>query len=326
MLFRWILLLVVLLFTGCNAAKPADEWVEVPATNKDERPEPLDHDVIDAKFAALTNLYQRRPGSKARPTTSPSMVRKEDEIELSDLGLVLRRVKLYRPIDGQAAIFFSETEITNQMYAAYLNETNRFRDDTMVKRAADGEFTQNGNGFVSSTGWPSIHLEDPATMWHGGRFPEDHGIHPVGCLTMDDATGFCQWLKSRYALRGTVRLPTEAEWLSAAYGADRKYPLGNEEKVWTGDSTEPVRARPELRTPDGLFGMWGNVSELILSPLSGYGGEIEDKYSPIITKWVGPSYVSSEAAEPRQSYWGYTHSSNSRSDQWGFRLVFVAGE
>ena len=28
-------------------------------------------------------------------------------------------------------------------------------------------------------------------------------------------------------------------------------------------------------------------------------------------------------AQPRQDYWGYTHGTDDRSDQWGFRVVFV---
>jgi hypothetical protein len=44
-------------------------------------------------------------------------------------------------------------------------------------------------------------------------------------------------------------------------------------------------------------------------------------------QWIGESYEASVirgfAAQPRQDDWGYTHSRKSRSDKWGFRIVFV---
>jgi hypothetical protein len=73
--------------------------------------------------------------------------------------------------------------------------------------------------------------------------------------------------------------------------------------------------------------MWGNVSELILSNSDGYGGQIKDKYDPWICQWLGTSFkedvIQGKGAQPRQDYWGDTHSLSSRSDEWGFRFVFV---
>jgi formylglycine-generating enzyme required for sulfatase activity len=149
----------------------------------------------------------------------------------------------------------------------------------------------------------------------------------VSFVSIEQAREFCRWLTSRRPFDGVFRLPTEDEWLFAAYSADRRYPWGDEVKSHTAQSTAPVRSRPDLRTPDGLYGMWGNVSELVLSPSDGYGGTIKDKYSPFITKWLGESFEASlirgQPVRPRQDYWGYTHSLKSRSDQWGFRVVFV---
>src|SRR5436190_22560045 len=54
----------------------------------------------------------------------------------------------------------------------------------------------------------------------------------------------------------------------------------------------------------------------------GYGDKIADKYSPSVTMWLGESYKP-EAASPRQDYWGYTDLPLTRSDTWGFRIVFI---
>jgi formylglycine-generating enzyme required for sulfatase activity len=172
-----------------------------------------------------------------------------------------------------------------------------------------------------------IHIHDPAALWRNGDFPKGRGDHPVSFVTIDEATKFCKWLDARYKLPGSFRLPIQDEWLFAAYGTDRKFPWGDVEREYTGKSTEPVKSRPELRTPDGIYGIWGNVSELVLSRSNGYGGRIDHKDEPWITKWLGEGYrieeIRGEAVKPRQDYWGYTHSAYSRSDEWGFRIVFV---
>ena len=178
-----------------------------------------------------------------------------------------------------------------------------------------------------STGSPSIDIHRKSALWRRGISPSGEDTHPVTFITVGQATSFCEWLNARYGIAGTFRLPTEEEWLFAAYGAERKFPWGDDVREWTGKSTEPVRTRPQLRTPDGLYGMWGNVSEFVLSPWNGYGGKTADKYSPFITQWLGTSYhdekIRGRATQPRQDYWGYTHSLESRSDTWGFRVVFV---
>lgn len=275
------------------------------------------------KLNSLTNLYPRAIENK-EPTSPPQIIRKDDEIELVDLGIVLRKVRINQANDGRSSIFFSETEITNQMYALYLNDTGQYRDDSALEQAASRRFS------MSSTASPAIHVEDDSTLWRNGKFPEKRADHPVSYVTTEEAAEFCKWLNARYSMIGIVRLPTDEEWLSAAYGKDRKYPWGDDSKVWTSESTVPVKSRPDLRTPEGLFEMWGNVSELVLSDSNGYGGKISDKDSPLITQWLGTSntdeVIRSHTAEPRQNYWGYTHSSRSRSDKWGFRILYVLQE
>jgi formylglycine-generating enzyme required for sulfatase activity len=260
----------------------------------------------------------------------------DDQLQLLDLDCVLRKVSLTPPLAGRDEIWFSETEITNQMFAAYLRATRQLRDDTEIEQAEiernkpvvrvepDGSTTTI---LSYSTGGPVVHIERPHSLWRDGKFPAGRADHPVSFLTNAQANSFCDWITKRYALTGRFRLPTEAEWLAAAYGAERKFPWGDDERKWDGADTEPVRSRPDLRTPDGLFGMWGNVSELILSDSNGYGGKILNSETPFITQWLGQSYkieeIGGEPPHPRQNYWGYTHTASSRGDDWGFRIVFV---
>jgi hypothetical protein len=273
---------------------------------------------IERELAPVSNQF--RLGKPATPPRPPlAAVRGEATITLPELDLVLRDVRLDRPPGEVSAIFFSETEITNRIYAIYLAETNQWRDDSLLER-----ISRVG---AHSTASPAIHVSQPSSLWRGGVFPRGRDDHPVTFVCIEQAQEFCDWLNSQHTLGGVFRLPTEEEWLLAANGADRNYPWGNEEKSYTGRSTAPVRARPDLRTPDGIYGMWGNVSELVLSRSDGYGGTIRDKLSPRITKWLGESFeeglVRGKPVRPRQDNWGYTHSRESRSDQWGFRIVFT---
>jgi formylglycine-generating enzyme required for sulfatase activity len=270
----------------------------------------------------VTNLYSLESGTESSAIKPGTMIANVEGIVLPDLGLTFREVIFNMPIDGHPAVWFSDTEVTNEMYSIYLVHTKQMRDDSRVEEASQSRF--------SSTASPVIHISDKSALWRDGAIPPERKDHPVSLVTVGQAIAFCEWLNVRYRPTGLFRLPSEAEWLMAAYGVDRKYPWGDEQKEWTGTTTEPVRARPALMTPDGLYGMWGNVSELVLSPSDGYGGTIDDIYTPFITKWQGASYqdklVRGVPVQPRQDYWCYTHSVKSRSDEWGFRVVFVSSD
>ncbi|HYQ91687.1 MAG TPA: SUMF1/EgtB/PvdO family nonheme iron enzyme, partial [Candidatus Competibacteraceae bacterium] len=64
--------------------------------------------------------------------------------------------------------------------------------------------------------------------------------HPVVGVTWYDAEAYCNWLNEQLRLpRGTIRLPTEAEWEWAARGPDgRRYPWGDEWESWRCNSSE----------------------------------------------------------------------------------------
>jgi hypothetical protein len=116
------------------------------------------------------------------------------------------------------------------------------------------------------------------------------------------------------------------EWLIAAYGSARKYPWGDE---WSFDipcisrsekerrtSPEPVKAHEKDKTPEEIYGLWGNVGEYVVDPI----------HFPNDTRWMGPSFKRYPTEGmfpfvPRNEWWGYVHNSASRQEDIGFRVL-----
>jgi formylglycine-generating enzyme required for sulfatase activity len=266
------------------------------------------------------NLFPTK-GDPESAVREPEFKQHSDYVALSDLPLILRKVAFDEPLNGQSFLFMAETEISNAMFAQYLSATSQLRDDTLLEDFLR-KLDQSGR---FSTATPVITILDRESLWRKGDVPDGRDHHPVSFVTLGDAIGFCEWLNVRYRADGEFRLPTDREWLAAAYGANRDYPWGNQTKNFEAESTREVDTESELRTPDGLYWMWGNVSELVLTDSDGYGGSIEDFRDPMITRWLGPHFAD-DRCDPREDYWGYTHSNVSRADTWGFRIVCVPTE
>jgi formylglycine-generating enzyme required for sulfatase activity len=112
--------------------------------------------------------------------------------------------------------------------------------------------------FLDATGHPA------PDFWREPAF--SHPRMPAVGPSWDDATAFCAWTGGR--LGHAARLPTEAEWESAARaGRDVLYPWGDEPpeslpgyaRRWR-EGPEPVDAYPSLH-PLGFLGLGENVHE-----------------------------------------------------------------
>lgn len=259
-----------------------------------------------------------------------------------DMELVFRRIEPARYGIDYPAYYMLETEVTNAQYKVYLDATSQTKNDTDVLAAIK---RQDESSF-SSTADPSYSIKDPSAIWRDGFYPEGLDDHPVALLTPEDAAAFAAWLENKHGEQGAIRLPTWNEWMIAAYGKSRAFPWGNRwyanrlhsshTMVRTYDlerrsrarqppiRTEPVMARPFGQSPEGIHGLLGNVSEFIVD-----GDATNDSYVGVGARWMGGGFSDGLAfpgeplrrSTPRQDYWGYTHSSEVRDCDIGFRVI-----
>jgi formylglycine-generating enzyme required for sulfatase activity len=260
-----------------------------------------------------------------------------------DQPLVFRRVQPSGYKIDYPDFFVLETEVTNAQFKMFLLANKKTKDDTDVleivkKRKGSGTF---------STGDTSYSVEDETAIWRKNDYPKGLDDHPVALITLKDANDFAEWLSSTNKNVGLFRLPTWNEWMIAAYGKDRAYPWGKEWDtkklhssfgfVYADDDeikrgvakprpirTEPVKSRPKGRTPEGIFGMLGNVSEYIVED-----DVTEKSYFNLGARWMGNGFTDGfeffsykvKTLPPRKDYWGYSHGSDLRECDLGFRLV-----
>lgn len=249
--------------------------------------------------------------------------------------------------------YMLETEVTNKMYKEYLRSTKRTKDDTDVleivqRRKLSGTF---------STGDIPYRVHDESTIWRDGEYPSELDNYPVTMVTLSEIENFCQWMSKSNPSLGLFRPPTWSEWMIAAYGFDRNYPWGNKWshlflhtsniseleyslKPSRNDRTayykwltsiKPRRTRAcdvktysKWRTPEGLYGMLGNVSEFISE-----GDPKNQFYFRKGARWMGGDFstggityrTEDNKITPRKSYWGYSHHSTLRLDTLGFRVL-----
>lgn len=312
-------------------------------------------------FCGCTS-FQPYPAEMSVGQSMPPVV-SDASITLPREEMVFRRVSPSSYASKQPDFYLLETEVTNDMYSRFLLATGRIKGDYAIYDAHIAELVRGAKkrlkhdeygkyGYTSYLDASSNLQMNRMTLWDG-QWPHLYSF-PVTLITVHDAESFCSWLTAEYPELGTFRLPTDSEWLIAAYGKDRKYPWGdqwqddafrytrrppraegtnNTDKIdWLLEfeetSPEPVKWRPQGRTPEGLYGMWGNVSEMVIHP----SNVVNVTFTFVGTRWMGGSFKDSNresgsggkewtSFEPRQDYWGFTHGTNTKEQWLGFRVL-----
>ncbi len=152
--------------------------------------------------------------------------------------------------------------------------------------------------------------------WTGGAFEPGTEDLPVIQVSWQDAQAYCEWLAKKEGI--PFRLPTEEEWEYAARGKDeRVFPWGsfwnetlaNCNRPKERSSPTPVNQPPNNNTdksPFGIFGMAGNVSEWTASDFKPYpGSAYSASAQDLKCKVIRGGCFNSERAEARTTSRGW---------------------
>lgn len=143
----------------------------------------------------------------------------------------------------QKSYFLDKTEVTNEDYYQYVQDTKK----------------------------------DPPKSWGGAKPTNEMLQMPVTSVTWSNALAYCQWRGTRKGI--VTRLPNEHEWEHAARGEKNYvYPWGNDWLEGYSNAGNPkgkimpVGSNPKDVSPYGLLDMSGNVREWTMDEFSLYSG------------------------------------------------------
>lgn len=127
-----------------------------------------------------------------------------------------------------------------------------------------------------------VAYQDPGFVLTKVTIPEECQNVPVSGVSREDAEDFCVWLSKRSGLK--VRLPSLAEWQSAAHGNDvrRLYPWGEifdagfTIGIWAQDGgrrNRPIASGsvPADCGPFGHLDLGGNLNEWVADQTNTHG-------------------------------------------------------
>ena len=127
----------------------------------------------------------------------------------------------------------SRTEVTVRQFRKFVEATG-YRTDAEKGKGALGFFPDRKN-----------HVErfqiNAETTWRNPGFPQNEN-HPVVCVSLRDATAFCEWLSKKEDR--IIRLPTEAEW---------EYACRAGSEGWYSWGTDPDLAYQFANVADGAL-------------------------------------------------------------------------
>jgi serine/threonine protein kinase/Tol biopolymer transport system component len=204
------------------------------------------------------------PTSIPRPTKDPrsTIISPTDGMSMSyipggSFEMGSEAVNSEKPIHSVFldAYYFDQTEVTNSMFASFVNETGYVTDAE-----------KRGDSYVAYGG-----MTTSGADWQHPNGPESNldelGDYPVVHISWNDAVAYCNWAGRR--------LPTEAEWEKAARGGlERKlYPWGSETPVCTPNAPngaqfltcgkEPKPIKSFSPNGYGIYDVVGNVREWV---------------------------------------------------------------
>ncbi|MBI4853614.1 MAG: SUMF1/EgtB/PvdO family nonheme iron enzyme [Acidobacteria bacterium] len=190
----------------------------------------------------------------------------------------------------QKGYFLDKTEVTNEDYYQYVQDTRK----------------------------------KPPKNWGGERPPSEILQMPVTTVNWNDSLAYCQWRGTRKGL--VTRLPTETEWEHAARGEKNYvYPWGNDwlEGYANANSPKgkiaPVGSNPKDTSPYGLVDMAGNVREWTMNDFSLYSGS-KGKAEPG-TKAARGGAFSDPKDVATNTFRSFLPPNNDDLDRTGFRCL-----
>lgn len=268
----WLLVCLALILAACSI----NQELNLASGNLDPTLPTLSQTSTEVPTATPLTLVTETPITMPTslpaimPASSPGSQSTEPEVSAID-GMVMFYVPegffiVSAPIPGGGAVdeyelfidsfWIDQTEITNEMFATFLNQV--------------------GNQEEGGSLWFDALDEDAEIKYERDQWLViRHPHHPVVEVTWYGARAYCEW--------SGRRLPTYAEWEKAARGVDgRLYPWGNspidcsyanfrvlgKPAECVGQSVE-VGSYPKGISPYGALDMAGNASEWIFDWFNG---------------------------------------------------------